>query len=174
MLIFVLAVDLLIFQLSINHYYFAFLKYSGIPIPAMITVNAIFLFVRSFNISTFELIAISIIAFLILVVIIFVHSIKDFTIDSVTSPSGKETLTIEHRNATLGETTHIYNFYRNTTFPGVIKKINKDKVTIITHESSSTPDDLDVLGINNVKWVEGEGVIFNSSYAKTKVDFFGY
>lgn len=88
---------------------------------------------------------------------------------NIPSPNGDVTLIIEHRDATMGETNHFYNFYRNTTFPMVIKKLNKELVSIVTR--GTYDDNLEVLGINQAKWIEGEGVVFYSNYAKTKVEF---
>lgn len=102
---------------------------------------------------------------------LFVHLIGDYQIDTIPSPASKDTLIIEHRNATLGETTHLYYFYRNTAFPGVIKKVNNKVLTIQTRESGQIPNDLEVLGVDNAEWIEGKGIIFHSRYATTKLDF---
>jgi len=169
--ILVVAFDLLLLLLGLNQYYVAIIKYTGIIFPAFLTVLSIFIFVSTLGIKTAEKITISVIASLILAVMLFVHLIGDYQIDTITSPASKDTLIIEHRNATLGETTHLYYFYRNTACPGVIKKVNNKVLTIQTRESGQIPNDLEVLGVDNAEWIEGKGIIFHSHYATTKLDF---
>ena len=31
-------------------------------------------------------------------------------------------------------------------------------------------DNLEVLGVNNIEWIKGVGVVFHSKYARTKVE----
>ncbi|MEY9976367.1 hypothetical protein [Lysinibacillus sp. RC79] len=162
---------MLIFLVSITGYYFPFFLKTGIISIVILTVISFYLLAWSIRIKRYWVVAVTVIALPILVMSLFAHLIADSSFDTVESPTGKEKLLIEHRKATLGETAHLYNFYRNTAFPGVIKKLNDDMVRIITHENGKVPDDLEVLGINNAEWVEGEGVNFHSNYAEIKVNF---
>ncbi|MEK3889470.1 hypothetical protein [Bacillus sp. FSL K6-3431] len=82
---------------------------------------------------------------------------------------GGEDVIIEHRDATLGEISHFYNFYRKTAFPGLMNKVNNETVRITTRGTHA--DNLEVLGIKHAVWIDGEYVIFSSPYAETKVDF---
>lgn len=111
----------------------------------------------------------TIISLFLAVGLLLLQTITHFEIDTIASPTGKEKLMIEHRNVTLGETSHFYNFYRQTMVPDVIKKVNKETVTIFTQERNLQQDDLSVLGVEHMDWREGERVIFPSSYATTIV-----
>ncbi|MGE7110801.1 hypothetical protein [Lysinibacillus sp. NPDC047702] len=78
---------------------------------------------------------------------------------------------IEHRNVTLGETTHFYYFYRPTIFQGILKKLNNKPVLFfIRYDGEETPDGLKALGVDNAKWTE-DGVIFYSERGEIEVDF---
>lgn len=51
----------------------------------------------------------------------------------------------------------------------VIKKVDKDTVTLMSHERNLQQDGLSVLGVEHLEWREGESVMFHLSYATTKV-----
>ncbi|MBS4190445.1 hypothetical protein KHA94_09610 [Bacillus sp. FJAT-49705] len=168
LVIFVLVFDLLIIVLANNDYYFTFLKKTGIIFPTLITIISLYLLAWIQKIKGYWIFAGSVVAFILLGKIFLTYFVTVFSYDYIKSPTGDITLVIEHRDATLGETHHFYNFYRNTAFPMVIKKLNKDTVSIVTRGTND--DNLEVLGVNNAEWIEGEGVIFYSKYAKTKVN----
>lgn len=84
------------------------------------------------------------------------------------TPKEIDLLIIEHRNWSLGETHHLYNFYQETFIPGLTKKVNHETMHIMTRNSNA--DDLEVLGINNAEWVGVKKVIFNSPFAETCIE----
>ena len=167
--IFVLVFDLLIIILGSNDYYFTFLKPTGFIFPTIVTVISFYLLAWGQKIKWYWVFAATVVAFIFLGKLFVFYIFTVFSYEYISSPNGDVTLIIEHRDATMGETNHFYNFYRNTAFPMVIKKLNHEMVSIVTRGTND--DNLEVLGVNQAKWIEGEGVVFYSNYAKTKVDF---
>lgn len=84
------------------------------------------------------------------------------------TPTEADSLIIEHRNWSLGETNHLYNFYQKTSVPGLVKKVNRETVHIMTRHTNA--DDLEVLGVDNVEWEGAKNVIFHSAYTKTSIN----
>lgn len=166
--IIVLLFDLLIMVLGKNNYFFNFLHPTGILFPTLLTVFSLYLLAWAYKIKIYWVIAGTVVALIFLGNLLLDNFLLDNSYDYVKSPNGKVTLVIEYRNATLGETQHFYNFYRITEFPMIIKKLNKDTVTIITR--GTTADDLTVLGANNRKWLDGNKVVFSSPFTENDVE----
>jgi len=142
--------DFLIVLLSMNGYYFLFLKRTGMFSPILLTLISFYLVVWTARmLRKYEVIMLTIITLFLAGDLFLIQAITDFEIDTIASPTGKEKLMIEHRNVTLGETSHFYNFYYQTIVPGVIKKLNNDTLTIIRHERNLLLDDLHVLGVEH-------------------------
>ena len=68
---------------------------------------------------------------------------------------------IGHRNVSLGETNHFYNFYLYSSVPGLMKKVNDEPLFIMSRGGSN--DSLEVLGVDNAEWVKDEKIIFDPS-----------
>lgn len=166
--LFVLAFDMLIFVLGNNDFYFSFFKPTGIIIPTLYTILALYLLAWVQKVKRYWVIAGTIVALIFLGNLWLNQIVIDNFYKYVKSPTGNVTLVIEHRDATLGETNHFYNFYRITSFPRVIKKLNIDTVEIVTRGIRA--DNLEVLGFKNAEWFDGDYVTFHSPYADTKVD----
>ncbi|ALC92801.1 hypothetical protein AM500_13335 [Bacillus sp. FJAT-18017] len=163
-----LLVDLILFLFSTQDYYFSILIPTGVLIPAILTLIAICVLLNGLKPAKFGM---PLITFLILPPMAFLwlfHSNLGYSYETVISPTGDETILIQHRDATLGETNHFYNFYRKTTYPGLMKKINHDTIRIMTRGTAA--DNLAVLGVDHAEWVKGEYVTFRSRYAETKVE----
>jgi len=166
--IIVLLFDLLIMVLDKYNYYLSFFKPTGIIVPSLLTIISLYLLAWAYTIKKYWVIAATFIVLIFSGKLWLDHIILENSYDYVNSPDGNVTLLIEHRNATLGETNHFYNFYRTTAIPMVIKKISKNTVVIVTRNTSA--DNLTVLGINNVKWSEDNKVIFGSPFTENGVE----
>ncbi|MGE7182683.1 hypothetical protein ACQKKK_01525 [Peribacillus sp. NPDC006672] len=163
--LFALTVDLMIVLFAIKGYYFIPVKSTGDILPLLLTVIAFYMLARARNLGKFWVILVTVLLVLFLVMKI---SLLKTPYASVSSPSGKETVIIGHRDATLGETNHFYTFYRKTAVPGVMKKMNQGTLNIMTR--GTLEGDLEVLGVDNAKWIDGELVIFSSAYAETRLE----
>lgn len=168
-MLFVLIVDFLLFILSTQGYYLSFLKPTGAIIPVLLTLISFYVVARKLKIKTYWVVLVTVVSLPFLGLLWVINFIEDNSYATVESPTGKEALVIEHRDATLGETNHFYNFYRKTAFPGMMIKLNEETVRIMTRGTYA--DNLEVLGINNAVWIDGEYVAFSSPYAETKVAF---
>jgi len=162
--------DVLTFLMAKRNYYFSLLLPTGILIPAFLTILSSFLLARKLKVKTYLIVVISI---FVLPIILFNLAIKaivlDYSYDIVRYTSGPNRITVEHRNATMGETHHFYNFYKSTAILGVSKKVNNDLVEIVTRGTGD--GDLEVLGTYNAEWAENNNkVVFRSPYAVTSVD----
>lgn len=171
--IFVIALDLLILLLKSNNYHFNILVSIGYGFlfPAILTLIAFYLFANALKIRTYIVVLISIFSILFILGIWLVYLFAEFDIDRIDSPTGEDSLIIEHRNFALGETTYFYYFYRPTNFPGILKKLNNEPVSFfISYDGEEVPDSLKALGVDNAKWT-ADGVIFYSERGEIKVDF---
>lgn len=171
--IFVIALDLLIFLLKSNNYYFYILVGIGYGylFPAILTLISFYLFANSLKVRTYIVVLVSIFSILIILGIWLAYLFAEFDVNRIESPTGEDALIIEHRNVSLGETMHFYYFYRPTIFPGILKKLNNKPVSFyIRYEGDEAPDDLKALGVDNAKWTV-DGVIFYSERGEIEVDF---
>lgn len=157
-LISVLVFDLVVILLSINHYSFSFVKSTNNKLPILLTLVAFYAFAFSHKIKRAWIITATIIAFLFS----GVFSVTDKSYDAIDSPTGNAKILIGHRNATLGETHHFYEFYLYTSVPGLIKKVNEHSI----RTRGVTADDLEVLGVDSAEWIDDEKLIFRSPYAE--------
>ncbi len=99
------------------------------------------------------------------------------SIVTVTFLAGEEMVPYESpvaaNNATISTTGIViqvtYNF--SILYPGLMRKVNKDTVYIMTRNTEGE-DDLDVLGVGNAEWKDNK-IIFHSAYEKAivEVDF---
>lgn len=165
----VALVDLLVILLSNQNYYFIFLKPTSFIFPTFLALIAIFVLLKGLKLVKFWGPIIAVLVLLLLVPFAFIYLIVDLSnsYETVESPKGENIVIIEHRDATLGETHHFYNFYIKTNFLGLMKQLNSEQLQIITNRTQA--DNLEVLGVDNAKWVDSEYVIFRSPYAVTKL-----
>ncbi|WP_456363652.1 hypothetical protein [Priestia aryabhattai] len=162
--------DVLTFLMAKKHYYFSLLLSTGILIPALLTILSIFLLARKLKMKTYVIVVVSILVLPIVVLNLALRALAlDYSYDIVRYPNGPERLTLEHRNATLGETHHFYNFYKPTAILGVSEKMNGELIEIVTRGTND--GDLEVLGAYNTEWAKNNNkVVFRSPYADTSVD----
>lgn len=165
----ILIIDFLLYVCSTQGYYVSFLKPTGVIFPALLTFIGFGIFARGLKNKILWVVLVTALALPLLALFWFINALFDNSYATIQSPTKNLSLVIEYRDFTLGETTHSYNFYRKTPFPGLMVKLNKKPVDIVTRGTDAP--DLVVLGINNAKWSNGNYVIFSSPYSETKVEF---
>jgi hypothetical protein len=166
--LFILVFDLLIFLLAFFGYYFNFVKQTNNILPVLLTLTAFYFLARVQKIKQFWVISITVMIALTL----GWFSLTINSYETIKSPIGNKKLMIAHRDVSLGETNHYYDFYLYTSFPGLMKKVNEETLQINTRGESA--DNLKVLGVENAEWIKDEKVIFDSHYAgETQVDLNG-
>ncbi|WES02302.1 hypothetical protein [Bacillus velezensis] len=158
----ILAFDLAVFLMSHDGYYLSFVLETNCIFPVLLTLVGFFVLARWYKIRRLFVICITI----PVVLIVALLAATGDSYGTISSPTKNVIVTIEHRNATLGETNHFYDFYVHvpSLYPGLMRKVNKDTVYIMTRNTEGE-DDLDVLGVGNAEWKDNK-IIFHSAYEK--------
>lgn len=158
----VLAFDLTVFLMSHDGYYSSFVVETNYIFPVLLNLVAFFVLAQRYKIRKLFVIFITIPAVLIVALL----AATGDSYGTISSPAKNVTVTIEHRNATLGETNYFYNFYVHvpSLYPGLMRKTNKDTVRIMIRNAGGE-DDLDVLGVSNAEWKDNK-IIFHPAYEK--------
>ncbi|WPF77870.1 hypothetical protein [Bacillus velezensis] len=158
----VLAFDLTVFLMSHDGYYLSFVVETNYIFPVLLTLVGFFVLARRYKIRQLYVICLTI----PVVLIVALLAATGDSYGTISSPAKNVTVTIEHRNATLGETNHFFDFYVHvpSLYPGLMRKVNKDTVYIMTRNTEGE-DDLDVLGAGNAEWKDNK-IIFHSAYEK--------
>ncbi|MEC3841735.1 hypothetical protein [Bacillus amyloliquefaciens] len=161
-MVLVLAFDLTVFLMSHDGYYLSFVVETNYIFPVLLTLVAFFVVARRYKIQKLYVICITIPAVLIVALL----AATGDSYGTISSPAKNVTVTIEHRNATLGETNYFYDFYVHvpSLYPGLMRKTNKDTVRIMIRNAEGE-DDLDVLGVSNAEWKDNK-IIFHPAYEK--------
>ena len=93
----------------------------------------------------------------------FVVWLADYSYKKIDSPHNLQSLVIEYRHFSLGETTYMYNFYK-TKFGFIGKHLDEQSVKIIV-QGTEHPVGVgaeDILGINNPIWITKDIVRFQT------------
>lgn len=156
-------IDLILVVMHYTDYVLLFLKPTGYIIP--LVINLVIITVIGFR-STFPkiwIIAVTIASLLISIPIILFHGfivwLQDYSYTEIDSPYNQQSLVIEYRHATLGETTYFYNFYK-TKFGFVAKHLEDQSITIMVRDYPSGIDAEGVLGLGNEEWITANAVRF--------------
>ena len=157
---FTLAFGLLVILLALFGYHFTFVKLTNNTLPILITLVSFYILCWVRKIEKIWVISVTI----IVAIILGWFSLTFNSYETIESPNGNIKLMISHRAITLGETNHFYKIYLYTSVPGLVKKVNEETIRIITRGESAT--NLQILGVENTVWINGEKVIFKSPYAE--------
>ncbi|MBM7603053.1 hypothetical protein JOC75_001023 [Metabacillus crassostreae] len=155
------VMDLVLIIFHLTDYFILFLKPTGYLVP--LGINIIVLSVIGFC-SSFPKIWIIIGIFVSIPVILF-NGLTVLILDNdyikINSPHNQQSLVIEYRHASLGETTYFYNFYK-TKFGLIGKYLNEQSIEIMI-PGTEHPSGLgaeDVLGLGMEKWITANAVRF--------------
>ena len=155
------ALDLLFVIMHLNDYFFLFLKPTGYIIP--LAVNFLVLAViayRSPRLRKGWTIAGMVVILPLLLVHSFLLMLWDYNYTKIDSPWNKQSVTIEYRQFSLGETTYQYNFYK-TRF-GLVGKLLDDQSVKMVIQGTEYPglDAEGILGVDRAEWITENTIRF--------------
>ena len=148
------AMDLLLVIMHLAGYFFLFLKPTGYIIP--LAVNFLVLAVLAYR-STRNRKRWTIAGMVVILPLLLVHSFMvlfwDYSYTKIDSPWNKQSVVIEYRHFSLGETTYQYNFYK-TRF-GVVGKLLDDQSIKLVIQATGHPglDAEGILGMRSAEWI---------------------
>lgn len=158
------AMNLMLIIMYLTDYFILFLKPIGYVIP--LAINIIVLAVIGFRSSRYHNLW-TIVGLILSIPILLIHGflvwLADYSYTKIDSPHNQQSLVIEYRHFTLGETTYFYNFYK-TRF-GFIGKLLDDQsirmmVQVIDHPVGLGAED--ALGLAGEKWITKNIVRFST------------
>jgi hypothetical protein len=147
------AMDLLLVIMHLADYFFLFLKPTGYIIP--LTVNFFVLAAVAYRSTQFRK-SLAIVGMAVIFPALLVHSfmvmIGDYSYTKIDSPWNKQSIIIEYRHFSLGETTYEYNFYK--TRNGLIGKyLDHQSITMIVQGTEHPGLDAEgILGVDRAEW----------------------
>ncbi|MBS4190395.1 hypothetical protein KHA94_09305 [Bacillus sp. FJAT-49705] len=156
------VLDLMLIIMYLTDYFILFLKPSGYLIP--LAINIIVLSVIGFRSSRYHnlwTIAGLVLSIPILLIHGFMVWLMDYSYTTIDSTYNQQSLVIEYRDITLGETTYFYDFYK-TTFGIVGKRLDDQSIEMVI-QGTDRPAGLDAevaLGLGGEKWITKDIVRF--------------
>lgn len=155
------AMDLLLFIMHLADYFFLFLKPTGYIIP--LTVNFFVLAAVAYR-STQLRKRLSIVGMIVILPALLFHSFMvmlwDYSYMKIDSPWNKQSITIEYRLFSLGESTYQYHFYK-TRF-GIVGKLLDDQSITMVIQGTDHPglEAEEILGVDRAEWVTENTIRF--------------
>lgn len=156
--------DFILIIFFFTDYYILFFKPTGHLIPFVINIAVLSIIgFRSKHPKAW-----SITGLLITVPIIllngFLQLIDEYNYTTIDSPHHQQSLLIEYRHATLGETRYLYHFYK-TRFGMIGKKLNGQSIILMIpsneHRDGSGAEEY--LGLGKERWLTENTVEFSTS-----------
>lgn len=161
MLVILGIMDSILVVMHYTDYVLLFLKPTGYVIPLALNITMISVLVFKSKLSNVWITAILFIGIPILLFHGFIVLWMDNNYRKIVNPDSQQSLVIEYRHATLGETTYFYNFYK-TNFGFVGKPLDDQSISIMImyrdHPSGINPEN--VLGLGKEKWMSETTVRF--------------
>ena len=160
--VFLAAMDLLLLIMALSDYFFLFLKPTGMLIPIIIHVVVLTVIgFRSPRIPKWMTILVLIIGLFFMlissVMLLFTH----YSYKTIKSQS-LQSLTIEYRDFTLGETTYLYHFYK-TNFGIIGKRLGDESIRMVVQSVNNPGYDAEAaLGLENPEWIGDHTVRFHT------------
>lgn len=97
--------------------------------------------------------------------ILFFHGFIVLWLDNnyteIVNLHSQQSLVIEYRHATLGETTYVYDFYK-TKYGFLGKRLDDQSISIIVWDYSSSIDPEGILGLGKEEWITENTVRFST------------
>ncbi|WP_226659134.1 DUF4386 domain-containing protein [Pseudalkalibacillus hwajinpoensis] len=159
-LVLLAAMDLLLIAMALMNYFFLFLKPTGLLIPLIMHMVAFTVIgFRSPRIPRWLTILVLMIGVFFMLISSVMLLLTHYNYTTIKSQS-HQSLTIEYRDFTLGETTYLYHFYK-TNF-GIIGKRLDDESIRMVFQSVNNPgfDPEAALGLDNAVWIGDHTVRF--------------
>lgn len=158
---FLAGMDLLLVIMHISGYFFLFLKPTGYLIP--LAVNGIVLAVTVYRSSRRRKWRAGIVV-VVIVPVMLIHGIMLLVMEDhytkIKSPWDNQSIVIEYRFFSLGETTYQYHFYK-TMFGLIGKRLDDQSITMVIQGSEHPGLDAEeILGVARAEWVTESTVRF--------------
>lgn len=152
------------FILVIMHYtdfVLLFFKPTGYIIPLVLNIVISSVIVFKSKLSKVWTITILFIGIPILLFHGFIVLWLDNDYTEIVNPDTQQSLVIEYRHATLGETTYFYNFYK-TKFGFVGKHLDDQSISMMVRDYTPSIDPEGILGLGKEEWVTVDTVRFST------------
>lgn len=155
------AMDLLLFSMHFTDYFFLFLKPTGYIFP--LTVNFLVLAAVAYR-STQLRKRLSIVGMIVILPALLFHSFMvmlwDYSYTKIDSPWNKQSIMIEYRLFSLGESTYQYHFYK-TRFGIVGKLLDEQSITMVIQGTEHPGLEAEeILGVDRAEWVTENTIRF--------------
>ncbi|MFT9597199.1 hypothetical protein [Mesobacillus sp.] len=155
------GMDLLLVIMHLAGYFFLFIKPTGYIIP--LAGNFLVLAVLAYRSTRFRK-RWTIAGMTVILPLLLVHSFMvllwDYSYTKIDSPWNKQSVVIEYRHFSLGETTYQYNFYK-TRF-GLVGKLLDDQSIKMVIQGTEHPglDAEGILGMESAEWITENTIRF--------------
>lgn len=148
------AMDLLLVIMHFTDYFFLFLKPTGYIFPLI--VNFLVLATVAYR-STQLRKRLSIVGMIVILPALLFHSFMvmlwDYSYTKIDSPWNKQSIMIEYRLFSLGESTYQYHFYK-TRFGIVGKLLDEQSITMVIQGTEHPGLEAEeILGVDRAEWV---------------------
>lgn len=129
------AMDIVLLIMHFSGYYFIFLLPTGYILPLILNILILTIIgFRSARIRSFWVVIALMLSIPILLLYVFMSSLLENNYTTIDSPYNRQSLVIEHRNFTLGETTYYYAFYK-TKFGLIGKHLDGQSIRVMVRSS---------------------------------------
>ncbi|EIM04987.1 hypothetical protein A1A1_18560 [Planococcus antarcticus DSM 14505] len=159
LLVFLGIMDIILVVMNYTGYVLLFLKPTGYVIPLILNILIISVIIFKSKLSKVWTAAILFIGIPILLFHGFMVLWMDRNYTEIVTPDNQQSLVIEYRHATLGETTYFYNFYK-TKYGFVGKHLDDQSIEVMVRDGSFDIDPEGVLGLGKEKWITENTVRF--------------
>ena len=155
------AMDITLLIMHYTGYYFIFLLPTGYILPFCLNILIIVIMgFRSTRRRFFWGIIILMLSIPILLLYALMNSLLENNYTTIDSPYNRQSLVIEHRNFTLGETTYYYEFYK-TKFGLIGKHLEGQSIKVMVRSSDMGDEgDESAIGWKNAQWITKDMVRF--------------
>jgi len=163
-LLLLLLINLTVTLLKINNFYIIYFIMNGYTVLGVINVILISILALLINMHKLWIFLGVVLASLNILVNLFLNnfSIATTNYEFIHSPEDTETIMVEYSVVTLGESNYSYDVYHKLKFPGLIRKLNEESISIIVKASENTKSAKEVLGLNSLLWTDEKTVIIKS------------
>jgi hypothetical protein len=155
------GMDLLLVFMHLADYFFLFLKPTGYIVP--LAVNFLVLAGVAYRSTRYRK-SWTIAGMAVILPVLLVHSFMvllwDYGYTEIDSPWNKQSVVVEYRDFSLGETTYQYNFYQ--TKYGLVGKLLEDQSIKIVIQGTEHPglDAEGILGMESAEWITENTIRF--------------
>lgn len=155
------VMDIVLLIMHFSGYYFIFLLPTGYILPLILNILILSIMgFRSARIRSFWVIIGLMLSIPILLLHALMVSLLENNYTTIDSPDNRQSLVIEHRNFTLGETTYYYEFYK-TKFGLIGKHLDGQPIRVMVRSSDmGDGGDESAIGWENAQWITKDVVRF--------------